>query len=183
MIVSEQKRKSNIAEYVIYMYQIEDVVRAYQFDINAIIENFVMPQLPDSSFLPDFTEWYKGLIQRMHSQKIEKNGHLHEVNEVMVELSYLHNTLMNIIKDTKYISLFESSVKFIEEFKEKSNLKEKNHIEIAFHALYMKLLLKLQKKEISPESENAFDSMRILLAYLSKSYHKMQRGELDFVKN
>ena len=55
MIVSEQKRKSNIAEYVIYMYQIEDVIRAYQFDIDAIIENFVMPQLPDSSFLPDFT--------------------------------------------------------------------------------------------------------------------------------
>ena len=90
---------------------------------------------------------------------------------------------MNIIKDSKYLTLFDTAVKFIDEFKEKSNLKEKNHIEIAFHALYMKMLLKLQKKEISPESENAFDSMRILLAYLSKSYHKMQKGELDFVKN
>ena len=62
-------------------------------------------------------------------------------------------------------------------------MKDKNHIEIAFHALYMKLLLKVQKKDISPESENAFDSMRILLAYLSKSYHKMKNGELDFVNN
>jgi hypothetical protein len=46
----------------------------------------------------------------------------------------------------------------------------------------MKLLLKLQKKEISPESEEAFDSMRMLLAYLSKSYHKMKSGDVDFLK-
>lgn len=183
MIISEQKRKSNIAEYVIYMYQIEDVVRAYQFDIDNIIENFVKPQLPDSSFLSDYTKWYKAIINNMHSQKIEKVGHLNDVNEVMVELSYLHTTLLNIIKDEKYTSLFETAVKFIDEFKDKSNLKDKNHIEIAFHALYMKLLLKVQKKDISPESENAFDSMRILLAYLSKSYHKMKNGELDFVNN
>ena len=68
-------------------------------------------------------------------------------------------------------------------FKEKSNLKDKNQIEIAFHALYMKLLMKLQKKEISPNTEDAFDSMRILLAYLSKSYHKMKNGDLDFLNN
>jgi hypothetical protein len=78
--------------------------------------------------------------------------------------------------------VYNHAVKYIDEFKAKSNLKEKNHIEIAFHAMYMKLLLKLQKKEISPESEEAFDSMRMLLAYLSKSYHKMKSGDVDFLK-
>ena len=43
--------------------------------------------------------------------------------------------------------------------------------------------MKLQKKEISPNTEDAFDSMRILLAYLSKSYHKMKNGDLDFLNN
>lgn len=183
MIVSEQKKRDNIAEYVIYMYQIEDVIRAYSFNLDLIIESFVRPQLPDESFINDYKRWYEDLIQKMKSQKIEKSGHLFEINEVMIELSYLHSTLLNIVKDTKYIALFETALKNIEEFKEKSNLKDKNHIEIAFHALYMKLLLKLQRKEISPESEDAFDTMRILLAYLSKSFHKMKNGDLDFVNN
>jgi hypothetical protein len=183
MIVSEQKKRDNIAEYIIYMYQIEDVIRAYQFNQELIIDNFVRPQLPDESFINDYRRWYDDLIHKMKSQRIEKLGHLFEINEVMIELSYLHSTLLNLIKDSKYITLFEAAIGNIEEFKEKSNLKDKNHIEIAFHALYMKLLLKLQKKEISPESEIAFDTMRILLAYLSKSFHKMKNGDLDFVNN
>jgi hypothetical protein len=47
----------------------------------------------------------------------------------------------------------------------------------------MKLLLKLQKKEISPETEEAFDAMRVMLAYLSRGYHKMKSGDLDFLQN
>jgi hypothetical protein len=47
----------------------------------------------------------------------------------------------------------------------------------------MKLLLRLQKKEINSASEEAFDAMRILIAYLSKSYHQMKNGDLNFVNN
>lgn len=183
MLIAQQKLKENIAEYILYMYQIEDVIRAYQFDINAILENYVKPQLPDNSFLSQYTKWYTDLITNMKSQRIEKTGHLHEINEVMIEISYLHTTLINMVKDQKYITLFEAALVNIEDFKEKSNLKDKNHIEIAFHALYMKLLLRLQKKEISAESEAAFDTMRILLAYLAKAYHQMKNGSIDFINN
>jgi hypothetical protein len=183
MKIAEQKLKENIAEYILYMYQIEDVIRAYQFDLNVIIENYVKPQLPDDSFLSMYSKWYEDLIYKMQSQKILKTGHLFEVNEVMVEISYLHSTLLNVVNDEKYKALFEAALPNIEEFKDKSNLKDKNQIEIAFHALYMKLLLRLQKKEISAESEEAFDSMRILLAYLANAYRKMKSGDMDFVNN
>jgi hypothetical protein len=181
MQVAQQKLNENIAEYVLYMYQIEDVIRAYQFDVDAIIKNYVEPQLPDASFVNQYREWYQGLVTQMKSQKIEKVGHLVSTQEILVELSYLHNTMVSM-ENAKYSSVYNHAVKYIDEFKAKSNLKEKNHIEIAFHAMYMKLLLKLQKKEISPESEEAFDSMRMLLAYLSKSYHKMKSGDVDFLK-
>lgn len=183
MRIAQQKLKENIAEYILYMYQIEDIIRAYHFDLNSIIEHYVRPQLPDESFLPSYIKWYTDLIQNMKSQRIEKVGHLHEVNEVMVEISYLHNTLINLVKDEKYKTLFSNALQNIEDFKEKSNLKEKNHIEIAFHALYMKLLLRLKKKEISAESEQAFDTMRILLAYLARAYHQMKNGSIDFINN
>ncbi len=183
MRIAEQKLQENIAEYILYMYQIEDVIRAYNFDIEDIMEQFVKPQLPDESFVPKYRQWYIGLINQMKGQKIEKQGHLASTQEVMVELSFLHNTMLTMTKDPKYVGLFEAAAPIIDEFKEKSNLKDRNHVEIAFHAMYMKMLLRLQKKEISPESETAFDSMRILLAYLSQSYHKMKSGDLDFLNN
>jgi hypothetical protein len=183
MLVAQQKLKENIAEYILYMYQIEDVIRAYHFDLDSILENYVKPQLPDNSFLSSYTKWYSDLINNMKSQKIEKTGHLHEINEVMIEISYLHTTLINIVKDEKYKVLFEASLPNIEDFKEKSNLKDKNPIEIAFHALYMKLLLRLQKKEISAESEEAFDTMRVVLAYIARAYNQMKNGSMDFVNN
>jgi Domain of unknown function (DUF4924) len=183
MLIARQKLNENIAEYIVYMYQIEDLIRACNLDVDLIIENVVRPQLPDDSFLGQYREWYTGLIQQMKNQRIEKQGHMHELLEILVELSYLHNTLLNMSDDIKYKGLFERAAPFIEEFRERSNLKDKNHIEIAFHAMYMKLLLRLRGQEISAESEEAFDAMRILLAFLAKSYHRMKSGDLNFFNN
>jgi hypothetical protein len=183
MLIAKQKLKENIAEYILYMYQLEDVIRAYDLDLEAIIENYVRPQLPDESIIGECREWYADIIQKMKDQRIEKAGHLLSTQDILVELSYLHNTLLNITLDQKYIGVYEVANKFIEEFKGKSNLKDRNHIEIAFHAMYMKLLLKLQKKQISAETEEGFDAMRIMLTYLSRSYNKMKSGDLDFLKN
>ena len=36
MIVAKQKRKENIAEYLLYMWQVEDLIRANQFDLSLI---------------------------------------------------------------------------------------------------------------------------------------------------
>ncbi len=183
MLVAKQKQQENIAEYILYMYQIEDVIRAYRFDMEEILEHYVRPQLPDESFLGQYREWYQKIINEMKSYKLEKAGHLPSLNEVMIELSYLHTTLLSATKDPKYIGIVDVSLPNINDFKDKSNLKDKNDIEIAFHAMYMKLLLRLQKKEISAETEEAFDSMRIMLAYLTRGYHKMKAGDLDFLKN
>lgn len=183
MFIAQQKKKENIAEYVLYMFQVEDLIRAYDLNLDLIMEKYILPQLPDQSFAGQYREWYQGLIRNMIFQRIEKQGHLSEIIDVFVELSYLHNSLIGVTKDQKYITLFETALPFIDEFKEKSNLKDKNEIEIAFNALYMKLLLRLQKKEISAESEEAFDNMRILLAYLSKAYHQMKNTDFNYNLN
>lgn len=183
MLIAQQKLEENIAEYILYMYQVEDIIRAYNFDLEAIINNYVRPQLPDETFIPQYTQWYKGLIQDIKNQQKQKSGHLLELNEILVELSFLHNTLLVQVNDSKYKGLVEAAQPYIDEFKQKSNLKDKNDVELLFGAMYMKLLLRLQKKEISPETEEAFDAMRVMLAYLARSYHKMKSGEMDFLSN
>ena len=141
MLIAQQKQKENIAEYILYMYQIEDVIRAYQFDLDVIMEHYVKPHIPNESFIPSYRKWYQGLILDMKSQKIEKAGHLLDLQEIVMEITYLHTTLINLADDHKYKGVFERALPYIEEFKEKSNLKDKNHVEVAFHALYMKLSL------------------------------------------
>jgi hypothetical protein len=183
MLIARQKQAENIAEYMLYMYQIEDVIRAFNFDVEKIIESYARPQLSDESFVPQYREWYQDLVDQMVEEKIQKVGHLNQLREILVELSYLHTTLLNTTKDVKYIEVVERAAPLIAEFQEKSNLKHMNQLEVSLNAMYMKLLLKLQKKEISAETEEAFDAMRMLLAYLSNAYTKMKSGNLDFLKN
>ena len=183
MFIAQKKRQENIAEYILYMYQTEDLIRSFQFDLDQIMEVYVKPQLPDHSFLGQYRDWYSDLILQMKRERLDEKGHMNQIQEVLIELSYLHNTLLNMANDDKYKALYEAAIEHVELFKEKSNLKDKNHIEIMFHALYMKLLLKMKKKEISSETEESFDAMRICVAYLSKSYHDMKAGKLTFMNN
>jgi len=183
MLVARQKQSENIAEYMLYMYQIEDVIRAFKFDVDQILNVYARPQLSDESFVPQYREWYQELVDQMKGEKIQQSGHLNQLKEILIELSYLHNTLLNMTNDEKYKEVVDRASPLILEFQEKSNLKNMNQIEVSLHAMYMKLLLKLQKKEISAETEEAFDAMRMLLAYLSSAYAKMKSGNLDFLKN
>jgi hypothetical protein len=183
MLIAQKKRNENIAEYILYMYQIEDLIRAYKFDLDGLMEQFVRPQLPDASFMEQYRRWYDQLMVAMQSEKIVEVGHLLDVQEVLVELSYLHHSLLTVMNDEKYQQLYQTALPYIEDFQAHSNLKEKNQVEVCFHALYMKFLLRLQKKEISAETEEAFDNMRILLAYLSRAYHQMKNGEGQYWNN
>ena len=47
MYIASQKHKENIAEYLLYMWQIEDMIRAYGLDIDRIKTNVIDKMLSD----------------------------------------------------------------------------------------------------------------------------------------
>ncbi|MFA5573476.1 MAG: DUF4924 family protein [Brumimicrobium sp.] len=180
MYVAQEKLNSNIAEYVLYMYQLEDLIRGYNFDIDKITENLIRPQVKSNSFEAEAIKWYQEIIDEMKSRQLEQKGHLFRVNEIITELVYLHQTLKEVVKDPKYLGLIAAAEKNIEDFRTKSDLQDNAHlVEVCFYAMYMKLLMRLQQKEISGETENAFDSMRVVLGYLVKGYHQMKSGDMS----
>ena len=178
MFISQEKLQSNIAEYVIYMYQVEDMVRAYNFNIDKIRQHIIRPQVKSESLEDEAVKWYEEIVEEMKSRGLESKGHLHRLGEVVTELIYLHNTLKDVVKDKKYLDLLSSAEGNVEAFQKKSDLGARNIVEVCFQALYMKLLLKLQGKEVGAESEAAFDTMRIVLAYLTPAYHQMKAGDM-----
>ena len=59
MITASQKNKENIAEYLLYMWQIEDLIRAFGLDLDRIKENLVYKHhgLTEQQ-QKEMTEWY-----------------------------------------------------------------------------------------------------------------------------
>ena len=183
MLLAHQKQNENIAEYILYMYQMEDIIRAFQFDLSSIVQHTVLPITQIEHEIAEYHNWYEGLIRQMKAQRIEQKGHLADIQDIVIELSYLHSTLLTVYNDEKYKTLNEQAISTLDEFKAKSNLQDKNTVEILLHAMYMKLLMRLKKQEISAETEEAFDTMRIQLAYLVKAYHQMKNGTLSYLQN
>lgn len=177
MLVSEQKRKENIIEYLLYMYQIEDIVRGLHCDFEQVKSKLIPIVLPNPSFQSQYEHWYEEICTELIRSGKTKKGHLYELEEVFTELTLLHRTLLEIMKDEKYNSLVEQAMPAIQEFAAKSALINAHPVEVCLHAMYMKLQLKLRKQELSSETEGAMDVMRIMLAYLSREYQKMKTGQ------
>jgi hypothetical protein len=167
----------------LYLFQIEDIVRSLNFDIEKIMESVVKPNLPDTSFEAQYRSWYEEIIREMKRSSLEKKGHLDRVMEVMKELLFLHNTLFAIQGESKYKQLCTNSSSFIGEFREKASMKNQHDVEILIHAMHMKLQFRLRKKEITQETEEALDTMRIQLAFLVREYHKMKSGDYSSMQN
>ncbi len=59
MIIASQKRKENIAEYLLYMWQIEDIIRANGLDLDKIKANVIGHFPADQETLDRMAEWYE----------------------------------------------------------------------------------------------------------------------------
>ena len=178
MQVAQKTLKNNIAEHVLYMFQIEDLIRANNFDIDTITNTILAPQIKDEKLLKSYQDWYKDLIKRMKREGVTEKGHLSEINEVLMELLMLHDTLLNILKEKKYAEVYEKALPALKDFQQKSNSANINIIEAAFNALYSKIILGLKGQKFTPATEEAFKSISNLVAHLAAYYKKMKDGKL-----
>jgi hypothetical protein len=119
----------------------------------------------------------------MKSEGITKQGHTSDINEIIMEMLLLHNTLLNVIKEPKYLKVFESALPSLKEFQQKSGSSDINLIEIGFNALYSKIILRLKKTPITEATEAAFQSISQMFGYLAAYYKKMKKGDLNFANN
>lgn len=173
MIFAEEKKKSNIAEYILYMWQIEDILRAYNFDFNQINDHIISRLNVDENKLEEVQIWYKDLIEKMHRENITKTGHLKFIRVLLEELNDLHDTLMCSPTEKKYQELYQWASPNIQELRKKSYSQNISDIELCLIGLYGMLMLKLQKKNISEETKRGMQTFSNLLALLSSKYKEL----------
>ncbi len=179
MIISKHKKNNDIAGYILYMWQIEDLIRAANLD-QETIEKTIIPQYeqPDD-IKKEIAEWYENLVAMMKNEKIEKSGHLQVITNLVNDLNNLHIQLMHSPKETAYQQQYMKTIPLVKELEQKMKPTPKHDVELMLAAMYNAFLLKLKKTEIGNETNEALKVFGKTLAMLSLKYREDQKGELN----
>lgn len=179
MIISKQLRKTNIAEYVLYMWQIEDIIRAYQCDLSAIRREYISQFDLSQEQREEMTDWYGNLIRMIREEGVIKQGHIQILKIVVQQMTELHEQLLSSPKFPFYNAEYYKVLPFIVELRSKGS-KDIGEIETCLNALYGVMLLRLQHKEVSASTENAVKEITTFLGMLSDYYKKDKEEGLKF---
>ena len=179
MLVSRELRKKNIAEYLLYMWQVEDLLRANDLSLDKVKTNIVEPYaLPDEES-GELMQWYADLIDMMHQEGVKEKGHLQINRNVIINLSDLHGRLLRSPKVPFYSAAYYKALPFVVEFRTKSDGRGKNELENCFDALYMVWMMKLQGRAMNEETLKATAEISKFVSMLSLYFKEDEEGKLD----
>ena len=142
-------KKNNIAEYILYLWQIEDYLRAF-------------PQQAEAN------QELHDLSNMMHQENIMDKGHLQLAQNALSELEDLHNDLLD--QEATYCAAMIRLTPALNLLKAKTDRPTMSDVEACLILLYQIMLLKLQKTPISSETEQVQKQATQVLQYLSKTY-------------
>lgn len=180
MFISQQLRKKSIAEYVLYMWQVEDIIRAYGCSLSRIKNEYVS-QFSDytDEQRSELVDWYGDLIRMINQEGKREKGHL-QINQIVVQdVSDLHAQLLQSSKFPFYNAEYYKVLPFIVELRNRGS-KDVGEIETCLNALYGTMMLRLQKKPISPETAHAVKEITTFIGMLSDYYIKDRTEGLEF---
>lgn len=173
-------KQDNIAEYLLFMWQTEDLLRAYELDIDKVQQSLIDSVDRTEGESRNIRDWYEGLILMMKSEGLQKEGHLQINQNLLIDLTDIHLRLLKDPKESEYIGTYYNTLPHIVALRAKSGNMKASELETCFTALYGYLLLKLQKREISGETQAAVAQITGLLRLLSKKYKSIDSEEMGF---
>ena len=172
MITARQKRKENIFEYLIYMWQVEDLIRACRFDADEIDKRVISQYGQSEDIKDEIRQWYGELIDMMRGEGVTEKGHIRININVLAELAELHLQLLKSPQETVYGALYYKALPAIVQLRSKSGGSDVSEIETCFTAVYGYLLLKMQGKEVSNNTTESIKQISSLLTFLAGRFHE-----------
>lgn len=179
MFIAKELRKTSIAEYLLYMWQMEDLIRAYGFSLSKIRNQYISRFDYSDEKKEEETDWFGDLIRMMNEEGCREGGHL-QINKIIVQdMTELHNQLLASSKFPFYNAEYYKVLPFIVELRNKGD-KDVSEIETCLNALYGIMMLRLQHKEISTDTNHAMKEITTFIGMLSDYYVKNRDEGLDF---
>ena len=182
MLIAKQKRAENIAEYILYIWQLEDLFRALQFSPEAIYRHIVVPQnLSENDSVAVF-EWYMQLITLLKEENKEDIGHLDHTLHLISELNGFHLQLLNLPVGKEYKKLFEKLQPELVNLRAKLKKSDDiSDIELCFRALYSVVLYRIKGVDNNKKSDidDVITLISPVIGLLSKLHGEAERGEIN----
>ena len=179
MLIAQKKRKENISEYLLYMWQVEDLIRANHFDSDEIRRNLVDRYDQPATVKEEIARWYEELADMMRQEGVMERGHIQLNKNVIIALTDLHLRLLKSPKEMIYGSMYYKTLPYIVQLRAKSGGEDIPEIETCFTAVYGYLVLRMQGKEVSAETLEAIKQISAFLALLAEKYKDDMEGKLN----
>lgn len=142
-------KRDNIAEYILWLWQMEDYLRAF----------------PEEA---ERTQELHELHEMMHREGIADAGHTNLAKIALGEMEELHSQQMET--DAVYRAAIMRIHPSLNLLKAKTDHPMMSDIEACLLLLYQIMLLRLQKREISAETRQVQQQATEILRFLSRAY-------------
>lgn len=180
MLISRKLRESNIAEYVLYMWQVEDLLRAYGCDPSRIEREYLPRFKADAATMQEMARWYADLCRMMRSEGAIQGGHLQINKNVVAELSELSQRLIESPRFQRYQAAYRRALPDIMELRRRGAGALLTDVEICFNALYGAMLLRMKKADITPATQAGLGEISTLMGLLAAYYKQNRERPLRF---
>lgn len=168
MKIAETLRRTDIASYLLFMWNLEDVVRVFGLDIDRIDAEYISKFPQDER--AEAHEWIDNIVKMMQLENVRELGHLQINKNVLIRLNDLHRELLKSPKFPEYGAEFYNTLPYIVELRAKAGDKPADEIETCFNALYGTMLLRMQGKEVSDGTAQAVKQISAFVTMLSKLF-------------
>ena len=169
MFIAQKFRSQSISAYLIYMYQVEDLIRAYGLDADRIAADYLPRFGYDDEQMKQAKEWYESLARMMREEGKEDIGHVRVVQNTLDLLEEHHQELLADSDEQEYRAAYYKALPHIVALRSQGNNKEKPEMENCIDALYGATLLRMQGKELSASTQAALKPISELLRLASQS--------------
>lgn len=179
MFIAKSIREKSVVEYLLYMWQMEDLIRAYGCSLTRIRREYIDRFEYTDQQKDEEEDWFGDLIRMMNQEGKREKGHL-AINEVLLQdLGDLHVRLLQSTRFPYYSAEYYRVLPFIVELRQKGD-KEIGEVETCLNALYGAMLLRMRQKPISPETAHAIKAITTFLGMLSDYYIKDRTEGLEW---
>ena len=180
MFIANQLKKNNRAELLLYLWQIEDILRAYQCDITKLENSYLTRFDVNDEQRAELIRWYSDLCTMMLEEGVKEKGHLQICKNILIDLEDLHLQLLNSSKFPFYKEMYYRVLPFVVELRKKGTSLQESELQVCFNALYGYMMLRLKGQTISEETQVAVKHISTLLGQLSDYYFKDKEAPLEF---
>ena len=183
MDIALTKRKENIAEYILYLWQLEDLLRALQFSPEAVYTTLIAPRKElDEQQKSAFLIWYMDIANLLRQEGKEEKGHLEHTLHLIQDLHDLHLQLQKLPAGEHYRTTCARLEPELPKLRAVLGNPGMSDTELCFRALYAAMLYRIKGQGDRTAVSDTMEYISPVVGELAALHGKVERGEIDLYK-